>query len=112
MKRPILFVWLLVICGCGGEDYSLPTMIQQMDSPDINERATAISVIKTYGPEAGPAAEVVAKALDDPDPGMRVHAAYALAAIGPNAAPTLPALYQALKSPDPKYFASNMPKAK
>jgi HEAT repeat protein len=94
---------LALAAGCSGDpDYSIPAMVEQMESPDVNERATAISVLKTYGPEAGAAADALSKALEDPDPGMRVHAAYALAAIGPNATPALTALYRALKSPDPE----------
>jgi HEAT repeat protein len=80
----------------------LPAYLQQLKSASAGERAGIVRAIGSFGSDAAPAVNDVAKALGDGDAEVRVAAAWALSQMGATGVTAVPALEKSLKDPSPR----------
>jgi HEAT repeat protein len=100
----LMLASLLVACGEKGRQYAkvdIDAQVQNLKSPNSEERANACAALGSAGPNAAPAVPHLIPVLKDNDPLVRRLAAYALGEIGPAAREAVPALQGALNDPDP-----------
>lgn len=76
---------------------AVPSLVEMLKSPDVNDRTTAASVVFGMGAKAREAVPALAEALADPELEVRMRAAMALESIGPDAAGAVQPLMKALK---------------
>lgn len=75
-------------------DEEVPKLINELRSPERNQRNKAALRLAEYGPEAEPATSALGALLKDPSGGVRSSAAYALRKIGSPQAERLLEAYQ------------------
>jgi HEAT repeat protein len=95
---------LLVACGEKGSQFAevdVDTQVQNLKSPDPEQRANAAAALGSAGPNAAPAVPHLIEALKDSDALVRRLSAYALGQMGPAAREAIPALQGALDDSDP-----------
>jgi hypothetical protein len=99
---------LVFFAGCSKQGQQVDTtvdvsaMIQQLQSPEEQDRADACIALGAAGPRAEEAVPALTQTLRDPSSLVQGLAAYALGQIGPKAAPAIPALMGLMSSSDPE----------
>jgi HEAT repeat protein len=97
-----LFLGLIACCrATAAQEPDTASLIQQLTSPDAQERKNAIDALGDLGPAAKKAVPQLTKLLGDEDEHIRWHALRSLGAIGPDAAPAVDALAERLKDKSP-----------
>jgi HEAT repeat protein len=103
MKQIILtglVVLMMVGCSKKRNEYTAPSLLQQLKDPDPKMRYYAAKELGHFGAQAGEVVPALIEALKDQDKDVRMRAAYSLAEIGPDAKPAIPALDGAAKDPE------------
>jgi Protein of unknown function (DUF2961)/HEAT repeats/HEAT repeat len=80
----------------------LQSYLNELRRTSESDRPDILRAIGSFGKDATPAVNDVAKALNDPEPGVRSAAAWALSQMGTAATPAVPALDRALSNPSPR----------